>query len=127
MNNFLKIIFYFLLISLMIVSIYPGSLLGYLLYGDSKRELVIHGNILGNSINHFLCYFHISLLGFIVYLKKANFQNCLNSLFLLSIILEMAHLFIPNRSFQIVDLAGNMLGVIVAYSLVKIYLLFNKL
>ena len=30
------------------------------------------------------------------------------------------------RSFEIEDLFGNILGVVVAYSIVKIYLFFNK-
>ena len=44
----------------------------------------------------------------------------------LSVILEVFHFIIPNRSFQLGDLIGNILGVLVAYSVVKIYLLFNK-
>ena len=48
-------------------------------------------------------------------------------LFFLSIILELLHFIIPNRSFQLGDLIGNILGVIVAYSVVKIYLYFNKI
>jgi hypothetical protein len=33
---------------------------------------------------------------------------------------------VPNRSFQIEDLIGNILGVTVAYFVLKIYLLFNR-
>ena len=33
---------------------------------------------------------------------------------------------VPNRSFELYDLIGNFLGVLVAYFLVKIYLLFNR-
>ena len=39
----------------------------------------------------------------------------------LSIILEFLHLFIPNRSFQMGDLNGNLLGVIIPFLTYKIY------
>ena len=47
-------------------------------------------------------------------------------LFVLSIILEVLHAIIPNRAFQIGDLLGNILGVLLAYFLVKIYELLSK-
>ena len=48
-------------------------------------------------------------------------------MFSLSVILELFHFIIPNRSFQLGDLVGNILGVLVAYSVAKIYLYLNKL
>jgi len=60
-------------------------------------------------------------------LRMENFQRVFFGLFFLSIILELLHFIIPNRSFQLGDLMGNILGVIVAYSVVKIYLYFNKI
>ena len=62
----------------------------------------------------------------IVYLKEENFIKMVYGLFFLSIILEVLHFVVPNRSFQTEDLLGNIFGVIVAYSVVKIYLLFRK-
>jgi len=41
--------------------------------------------------------------------------------------LELLHFIIPNRSFQLGDLLGNILGVMVAYLVIKIYLFINKL
>ena len=35
-------------------------------------------------------------------------------------------LFVPNRAFQLYDLAGNFLGVLAAFFLVKIYLIIKK-
>ena len=58
--------------------------------------------------------------------KTENFNKLVYGLFFLSIMLELFHLIIPNRSFQLGDLIGNILGVIVAYFIIKIYLLFNK-
>ena len=57
--------------------------------------------------------------------KNEKFQKIVYGLFFLSVILEGFHLIIPNRSFQLGDLIGNILGVLVAYSVVKIYLLFK--
>jgi len=44
------------------------------------------------------------LLGFFLYLKNENYKKLVYGLFLLSIILELFHLIIPNRSFQLEDL-----------------------
>ena len=123
---FLKYIFHISVLILIIISLYPGSLIGYLFYGDLSKQPDLVENPFGTSINHFFCYFMISLLGFFVYLKNKNFKKIVYSLFFLSIILESFHFILPFRSFQAWDLLANILGVIVAYSLVKIYLLFNR-
>ena len=125
--KFLKFIFHISVLFLIIISLYPGSLLGYLLYGDLGQQPNIIKNPFGTTINHFVYYVYISLLGFFLYLRMENFQRVFYGLFFLSIILELLHFIIPNRSFQLGDLIGNILGVIVAYSVVKIYLYFNKI
>ena len=127
MIKFLKSIFYISVLFLIIISLYPGSLLGYLFYGDLSQQPNLIKNPFGTTINHFIYYIYVSLLGFFLYLRTENFQKLIYSLFLLSVILELLHFIIPNRSFQLGDLIGNILGVIVAYSVVKIYLLFDKL
>jgi len=58
--------------------------------------------------------------------KTKNFQKIVYGVFALSVVLEVFHLIIPNRSFQIGDLIGNILGVLLAYFLVKIYLRINS-
>ena len=125
MVKFLKFIFHVSVLFLIIISLYPGSLLGYLLYGDLGQQPNIIKNPFGTTINHFVYYVYISLLGFFLYLRMKNFQRVFYGLFFLSIILELLHFIIPNRSFQLGDLIGNILGVLVAYSVVKIYLLFK--
>ena len=127
MIKFLKSIFYISVLFLIIISLYPGSLLGYLFYGDLSQQPNLIKNPFGTTINHFIYYIYVSLLGFFLYLRTENFQKLVYSLFLLSVILELLHFIIPNRSFQLGDLIGNILGVIVAYSIVKIYLFLNKL
>ena len=123
---FLKFIFYISLLFLMIISLYPGSLLGYLFYGDLGQQPNLIKNSFGTTINHFIYYVYISLLGFFLYLKNQDFQKLVYGLFFLSVILEVLHFIIPNRSFQLGDLIGNILGVLVAYFAVKIYLLFRS-
>ena len=127
MVKFLKFIFHISVLFLIIISLYPGSLLGYLLYGDLGQQPNLIKNPFGTTINHFVYYVYISLLGFFLYLRMKNFQRVFYGLFFLSIILELLHFIIPNRSFQLGDLIGNILGVIVAYSVVKIYLYFKKI
>ena len=126
MIQFLKTIFYFSILFLIIISLYPGSLLGYLLYGEFSKQPNFIENPFGASINHFIYYIYVSLLGFVLYIRAKNFQKLVYALFFLSVILELFHFIIPNRSFQLGDLVGNILGVAVAYSVVKIYLFFNK-
>jgi len=124
--NFLKLIFHISVLFLIIVSLYPGSLLGYFLYGDWGQQPNLIKNPFGTTINHFIYYVFVSLLGLIVYLKNENFQKIFYALFFLSVILEVFHFIIPNRSFQLGDLIANILGVLVAYFVIKIYLLFKQ-
>ena len=127
MIRILVSIFHISILFLIIISLWPGSLLGYLFYGDWGQQPDLIQNPFGTTINHFLYYVYVSLLGFFVYLKTENFKKLVYGLFFLSITLELLHYIIPNRSFQLTDLIGNILGVIVAYSVIKIYLFFNKL
>ena len=126
MDKFLKSIFHISALFLIIISLYPGSLLGYLLYGDWSQQPHLIKNPFGTTINHFIYYFYVSLLGFFLYSRSENFTKLVYGLFFLSVILELFHFMIPNRSFQLGDLIGNILGVVVAYSVLKIYLFFDK-
>tara|TARA_B100001105_G_scaffold107894_1_gene86469 strand:- start:37 stop:417 length:381 start_codon:yes stop_codon:yes gene_type:complete len=126
MIKLLKFIFHISTLFLIIISLYPGSLLGYLLYGDLSQQPDVIKNPFGTTINHFIYYAYVSLLGFFLYLKNQSFQKLVYGLLILSVILEVLHFIIPNRSFQLGDLIGNILGVLVAFFVVKIYLLFRS-
>ena len=123
----LKYIFHFSVLFLIIISLWPGSLLGFLFYNDWGKQPDLVENPLGTTINHFIYYIYLSLLGFFIYLKSENFKKLVYGLFFLSITLELLHLIIPNRSFQLTDLLGNIFGVTVAYLVIKIYLFFGRL
>ena len=121
---FLKFIFYTSILFLIILSLYPGSLLGLLLYEDLSQQPNLVENPLGTTINHFIYYIYVSILGLCLYLRGKNFQKIAFGLFSLSIILEVLQFIVPNRTFQLYDLIENFAGVLVAYFLVKIYLTF---
>ena len=126
MSKFFKFVFYISALFLIIISLYPGSLLGYLFYDDWSQQPNLIKNPFGSTINHFIYYVYVSLLGFSLYLKNNNFTKLVYGFFSLSIILEVVHFIVPNRSFELGDLIGNFLGVLVAYSAVKIYLFLKK-
>jgi VanZ family protein len=126
MNKILKSIFHISVLFLIIISLWPGSLLGFLFYGDWGRQPDLIKNPFGTTINHFIYYTYVSLLGFFLYIKNENFKKLVYGLFFLSISLELFQHIIPSRSFQLEDLLGNIFGVIVAYFVIKIYLFFNR-
>tara|TARA_B100000470_G_scaffold200906_1_gene172886 strand:+ start:262 stop:645 length:384 start_codon:yes stop_codon:yes gene_type:complete len=127
MNKVLKSIFHISVLFLIVISLWPGSLIGFLLYNDWGMQPNLIKNPFGTAINHFIYYVFISLLGFFLYVKNENFKKLVYGLFFLSITLELFHFIIPNRSFQLEDLLANIFGVMVAYFAIKIYLFFNKL
>ena len=117
-----KIIFYSINISLVTLYLYPGSLIGLILYSDKKIQPQITSDFIVSS-NHFYVFIFISIIGFFTYKKKNQIKNLIIYLILLSLILEFLHLFIPERSFQLSDLFGNFFGVIIVIFVRK---LINK-
>ena len=63
------------------------------------------------SSNHFYTFFVLSFFGVLSYLRHKKFNLLIKYLLLLSVVLELFHLLIPQRSFQFGDLFGNILGV----------------
>ena len=117
-----KIIFYSINISLVTLYLYPGSLIGLILYSDKKIQPQITSDFIISS-NHFYVFILISIIGFFTYKKKNQIKNLIIYLILLSLILKFLHLFIPERSFQLSDLFGNFFGVIIVIFVRK---LINK-
>ena len=124
--SYLRILFHILTLLLIILSLYPGSILGFLLYGDSRLQPQITKDFLYISSQHLYVYVLVATLGFFSYLGDKKFKLVVIYLFFLSIILEVSHLVISERSFQTSDLAGNILGVLIAYIVVLIYKFWKK-
>ena len=124
--SFLKFIFHISILLLIVLSLFPGSLIGLIFYGDLGKQPNIVENPFGTSINHFISYFYVTILGLLAYLRDKNFKKLVYVLFCLSLILEIMQYAVPNRAFQLNDLVANFLGVLVAYFLVKIYLHFKR-
>ena len=108
----IKLLFQVLNIIFIILYVYPGSILGYFFYRDSSIQPQITKDFLVSS-NHVYAFLVLSLIGLFAYYKSSK-VIILNYLILISIILEVLHLVIPNRSFQFSDLFGNMLGVLIS-------------
>ena len=119
--GYLRILFHISTLLLIILSLYPGSILGFILYGDFKSQPQITKNFLYISSEHLYVYLFVSILGFFSYLRDRKFKLVVIYLFFLSIILEVSHFIISERSFQIPDLVGNILGVLIVYIVVLIY------
>jgi len=129
-DNVLKLIkylYYFSLIALFILYLFPGSLIGYLLYGDLGKQPDLIPNPIGTSINHALAFLYLSMLGLISYMKDKSFIQTNIFLISLSIISELSHYFIPNRSFEFLDLFANLLGTLLAIFIIIFYKKYKKI
>ena len=120
-----KILFHILNIILIILYIYPGSILGYLIYRNFGTQPQLTSDFFAISPNHVYAFFLLSVLGLIGYYKVKKFF-IINYLFFISIILEILHLVIPERSFQFADLFGNIVGVLLSIILINIYNFWRK-
>ena len=107
-----KIIFYFNNILLIILYLYPGSLLGWIIYDNKSIQPQITPDFVISS-NHFYVFVLISIIGFLTFANSKKNILLISYLIFLSVTLEIFHLVIPERSFQWSDLIGNLLGVIV--------------
>jgi len=122
-NKILKSIiylYYLSLVILLIIYLFPGSIISYLLYRDLGEQPHIASNLIGTSINHFFYFFFLTFLGLIYNLIEKKFINSFLFLLILSFLLELLHFFIPNRVFELNDLLGNSIGVVSIFFLFKI-------
>ena len=123
-----KIIFYLINLILILLYLYPGSLLGRLIYGNEKIQPQITADFIISS-NHFYVFILVSIIGFFSFIKINQIKILVRYLIALSLSLELLHLIIPERSFQLSDLFGNLLGVIVVIlirNLINKYGFFKK-
>jgi VanZ family protein len=118
--KFIKYLYYFSLAILLILYLFPGSLIGHFFYGDLGKQPNIISNPFGTSINHLFYFSYLTTLGFIYSQIEKKFVNDLLFILSLSIILELLHFFIPNRAFELYDLIANIVGVLLIFCLTKL-------
>ena len=111
----IKYTYYLSLIVLLILYLFPGSLIGFLLYSDLGKQPDFISNPIGTSINHMIFFFYLRILGFIICIKDKKLIFSFTFLFCTSILFELLHLIIPNRAFEFNDLFANSFGVILAF------------
>jgi VanZ family protein len=104
--------FYCVNIFLIFLYLFPGSVIGHILYGNKKIQPQITTDFIISS-NHFYVFILLTIIGFLTFIKKNQIIILIMYLISLSIVLEILHLIIPGRSFQWSDLFGNLVGVIV--------------
>jgi len=120
-----KILFNIINTIFIVLYVYPGSILGFLIYGELYKQPQLTSDFISISSNHLYAFLVLSLLGLFAYYKSKKLF-ILNYLILGSIILEVLHLVIPNRSFQYSDLFGNIIGVLLSIILFNIYNFWRK-
>ena len=119
-----KYLFHISNILLIIFYLYPGSIFGCFIYNDCGTQPQLTGDFASDTIssNHVYVFAIISLLGFIGHSKKQTLIKTIAYLFFISFLLELAHLLIPERGFEIKDLTGNIVGVVIS---LLIFLIFK--
>ena len=117
---FYKLSFYFWLLFIFLVSIYPGNLINLVLIGDPTT----HPG--GDKVSHFLTYFVLGVLFNLSYKKNSFFKVMIGFLIFFSIIMELLHMIIPNRFYENFDLLMNFLGLVVGIYIMNINQLFSR-
>ena len=113
-NFFLKFKIFFYVINLLLIILYlfPGSLLGCIFFNNCKVQPQITSDFIISS-NHFYAFGLVTILGYFTFLNSEKLKLVLYYQLVISVLLEVFHILIPERSFQWSDLFGNLLGVIV--------------
>ena len=124
-NKLLITGFYIANLVMIVLYLYPESILGCYLYNDCAIEPQITVNFVIStnysiSSNHFYAFIVLSTLGIFAYRNTKKIKFLMKYLFLLSIILELLHIPIPIRAFEWGDLFGNILGVTLVLIIYKI-------
>ena len=108
-----KIFFYVINLLLIILYLFPGSLFGCIFFDNCKVQPQITSDFLQISSNHFYAFGLVTILGYFTFLNSEKLKLVLYYLLVISVLLEVFHILIPERSFQWSDLFGNLLGVVV--------------
>ena len=85
-----KIIFYFINLILILLYLYPGSLIGQIIYGNKTIQPQITADFLISS-NHFYVFILLSIIGFFSFIKINQIKILIIYLIILSLSLEFLH------------------------------------
>ena len=114
--------FFFYLLNLILITFYlsPATIVGIFFYND----LYFYSQISPDfkvSANHIYVFLIFSIVGLLTY-KKINqlIILCIYLIFL-SIILELTHIIISYRGFELADMFGNIVGVTIAIIIIIFY------
>ena len=121
-----RVIFHISNILLIVLYLYPGSIMGWLLYNNIQKQPQITSDYVLFSSNHIYAFLILSILGLFSYYSK-NIKILFLYLFFISIFLELLHYVIPQRSFELKDLFGNFFGVLIIFLVFNIYKFFKKI
>lgn len=107
-----KLIFY--LLNLILISFYllPPSIINIFLYNDLYFYSQINAEF-KVSANHIYVFIVFSFVGFLTYVKLNHLIFLSIYLISISVILELTHLLIPYRGFELADLFGNIIGILI--------------
>ena len=122
---FTKTTFHISNIGLILIYLYPGSIFGWMVYGDKQKQPQLTPDFLLFSSNHVYAFIALSFLGLMSYYKN-NVKILFLYLFFVSIFLELCHILIPQRSFEYKDLIGNFLGVLLIFIMFSLYHLIKR-
>jgi hypothetical protein len=132
-NIIFKNINYLYLFSLLVILIFyffPGDIVSYFMHRnldtdhDPSQNPIAHAihfliNTGGYSFNHILTFSYITAGGLLTYFKEKKLYKGIFFFISLSIFLELIHLVIPNRVFELNDLLANIVGVVIIFFLFK--------
>ena len=129
-ENIFKTGFYFANIILITLYLYPGSIFGCFLFDNCYIQPQITKDFITTdfiiSSNHVYAFALLSSLGIFSFHNTQKINFLIIYFFLLSIILELFHIIIPNRGFEMSDLFGNIVGVILVVFIYKIIIRYVK-
>ena len=117
-----KIFFHLINLIFLIFYLYPGSIFGFLLYDNLNKQPQVTPDFYFSS-NHLYAFILLTLFGLICHINK---KKIIIYFTFISIFLELAHLVVPNRSFQFSDLFGNIIGLLISIFILKIYKYLEK-
>ena len=123
--NLIKFIFHIANILLLVFYLFPGSIMGCLLYNDCKTQPQLTSDFIVSS-NHVYVFTIISLLGFVTYAKDKAFKIIIAYFFFIAVFFELAHIITPERGFEVKDLGGNIFGVVISLVIFLIFKLRKK-